>query len=54
MAQRMWRLRALVCGLLALVVIVGCNEPERREVKMREETRASDPQPVPPGEMIVE
>lgn len=44
----------LTCTVVLLLPLAACAEREHREVKVRQEQRQSDPQEVPPGEMIVE
>lgn len=45
---------ALAASLLALTLMVGCSEPERRKVSTHEEQQESQVQESSPGEMIVE
>lgn len=51
----MRRFGLLACGLLAAALLsTGCAEREHREMKVSQEQQESDPEPVAPGEMIVE
>ncbi|MCK4341113.1 MAG: hypothetical protein KAY37_05240 [Phycisphaerae bacterium] len=48
------RMGPLLCGLFALMLLVGCAENERRKVTVTEEQHEGEVREVSPGEMVVE
>jgi hypothetical protein len=54
--MRSWYLRLglIFCTLLLPLTVVACSEDEHRETTMHEEQVEEDPQPVSPGQMVVE
>jgi outer membrane protein assembly factor BamE (lipoprotein component of BamABCDE complex) len=48
------RLVLLTAALLALIVVVGCHEPERRKVTYIQEQQEGEVVEQSPGEMVVE
>lgn len=48
------RLAWLTAALFALIVLVGCHEPERRKVTYTQEQQEGEVVEQSPGEMVVE
>lgn len=44
----------LLGGLVGCALMIGCSEPEKREMRVHEETHEGEVEDVGPGEMIVE
>jgi hypothetical protein len=54
MSERFRRLLLGICATLALALVVGCAEHERREMRVEQEQHEGEVVEEAPGEMIVE
>ncbi len=54
--MRHWHscLSLLICGLFALVLVIGCAEREHRKMTVKQEQQESEVEIEQPGEMVVE